>query len=314
MSSLIKNLLCSVLSLPVLAFIWIYTDGFTRETANVSPGKPEEFALFTMPKTGTHLLRPLLENLTDKKSISYWCQEVDCPKTYLYDKNLTNLLMLLPNVLQPYWLNQPIPSKTFISVLNNLEYSDGFLVTHAPFSTEMEKICKERKCVVFFLIRDPRDWVISVIKHPPISGIDIYGAPIGDNHFQSLDFNKKIDYIIKGTEWYYSCLEVFNLFLGWKNSSVCCPLRFEALLGPRGGYTEQEQLVELRKIPQALHLDVSDDRLLEAFKMSFGKGTVFVKGKAGNWKESFTEGQKNLFKEHLGDVLIELGYENDYNW
>jgi len=276
---------------------------------------PVEFVLFTMPKTGTHLMRPLLEYLTDRNSISYWSREIDIPKSYLYDKNMLDLLLLIPNVLQMYWLHQPVPKQSYISALDNLQYNDDFLVTHAPFSTELENVLKERGSIVFFLIRDPRDWVVSVIKHPPISGLDIYGAPVGDSHFLTLDLNQKINYVIAGTSKYYSILEIFKKFLAWQKSSICCTIRFEALLGPRGGtYTEKEQSDELRKIATALHLDASDDDLLEAFNASFGKGTIFSKGKAGVWKEHFTEEHKAHFKEILGDVLIELGYENDYNW
>lgn len=280
-----------------------------------SSEEPEEFVLFTMPKTGTHLMRPLLELLTDKNSISYWSPEVECPKSYLYDKNMTNLFLLLPQVVQAYWLHQPIPAECFVSVLDNLQYTEDFLVTHAPFSSEMERILKERNSVVFFLVRDPRDWVISVIKHPPISGVDIYGGPIGDRHFLSLDKDQKINYVIEGTPWYYSALEAYNKFLPWSRSPVCCTLRFEALLGPQGGiYTEKEQIAELRKIADALHIEASDETLLEAYKGSFGKGPVFSKGKPGAWKDHFKDEHKELFKELFGDVLIELGYEKDYNW
>lgn len=277
--------------------------------------KPEEFVLFTMPKTGTHLVRPLLEYLTEKNSISYWSTEVDCPKSYLYDKNMTNLFMLLPHVVQLYWLHQPIPTQSFVPILDNLQYSEDFLVTHAPFSLEMEAVLKERNSLVFFLIRDPRDWVISVIKHPPISGVDIYGGPLGDPYFLSLDTNQKIDYIIQGTPWYYSVSEVYDKFLPWMNSPICCALRFEALLGSQGGaYSEKEQMAELRKIANALHLEVSDEELLKAFHASFGKGAIFSKGKSGVWKEYFTEEHKELFKQLFGDILIKLGYEQDYHW
>jgi len=302
------------LFLLLLAVSWLAISNYT--SLGHEPQNPEqEIVLFTMPKTGTHLLRPLLERLTDKQSVSIWSKEIHCPKSYLYDKNLTNLFLQLPHVVQAYWLHQPIPTSCFVSILDGLQYTDDFLVTHAPYSEEMEKVLKERNSVVFFLIRDPRDWVISVIKHPPISGVDIYGGPIGDKRFLSLDMNQKIQYVIEGTPRYYSTAEVLDKFLPWMKSPICCTLRFEALLGPRGGsFTEKEQLVELRKIANALHLNVSDEQLLEAFEASYGKGVIFSKGKAGTWKDHFTDGHKELFKHMFGDTLIELGYEKDYNW
>lgn len=274
----------------------------------------KEIVLFTMPKTGTHLLRPLLEHLTQKQSTSYWSKEIDFPKKYFYDKNMTDLLLMLPNVVQAYWLHQPIPKNTFVHILDSLLYDDEFFVTHAAYSEEMEKIIAERRGVIFFLVRDPRDWVISVIKHPPASGLDIYGG-MSNPIFASLDLHEKIDYIIDGTPDYYSVSETYARFLPWMNSPNCCPIRFEALLGPRGGVkSAEEQLVELRKISRALKIDIPDEDLLKAFDESFGTGIVFSKGKAGSWKEFFTEDQKVRSKELFGDLLIKLGYENDYNW
>lgn len=323
--SIIKKLVFGLCSFLLLALIWwVSTQTFLSDSKqevsidsseSIQSEPPEEFVLFTMPKTGTHLIRPFLEYLTDKDSISYWSHEVHCPKSYLYDKNMTDLFLLLPHVVQAYWLHQPIPTHCFVPILDDLQYTEGFLVTHAPFSPEMETVLKERNSVVFFLIRDPRDWVISVIKHPPISGVDIYGNPIGDKSFLSLDMDQKIHYVIQGTPWYYSAPEVFEKFLPWMQSPICCTLRFEALLGPRGGlYSAKEQMDELKKIANALKLDVSDEMLLEAFEASFGKGVVFSKGKAGSWKEHFNEEHKNHFKEVFGDLLIELGYEKDHNW
>lgn len=228
---------------------------------------------------------------------------------------MLNLLLTLPDSVQPYWLHQPIAKNCFVSVLDALQSKGDFFVTHAPYSVEMEHLMEKRNGIVFFLIRDPRDWVISVIRHPAISGVDIFGAPIGDHSFVSLDTDQKIDYILNGNAVYYSTREILNKFLPWIKSPVCCSLRFEALLGPKGGsYSEKEQMRELRKIAKALHLDVSDAVLLEAFEASFGTGNTFSKGKSGSWKEYFKEHHKAKFKELLGDILIDLGYEKDYNW
>jgi hypothetical protein len=38
------------------------------------------------------------------------------------------------------------------------------------------------------------------------------------------------------------------------------------------------------------------------------------KGIAGDWKNVFTEQNKQDFKAAAGELLIELGYEEDDNW
>jgi hypothetical protein len=40
----------------------------------------------------------------------------------------------------------------------------------------------------------------------------------------------------------------------------------------------------------------------------------YRKGIAGDWKNVFTERDREIFKEAAGDLLIELGYENDDAW
>jgi hypothetical protein len=40
----------------------------------------------------------------------------------------------------------------------------------------------------------------------------------------------------------------------------------------------------------------------------------YRKGIAGDWKNVFTERDREIFKEAAGDLLIELGYEKDNAW
>lgn len=40
----------------------------------------------------------------------------------------------------------------------------------------------------------------------------------------------------------------------------------------------------------------------------------YRKGKAGDWRNHFSERHKDLFKEKYGRLLIKLGYERDDNW
>jgi hypothetical protein len=42
--------------------------------------------------------------------------------------------------------------------------------------------------------------------------------------------------------------------------------------------------------------------------------SFYRKGVAGDWKNYFTGRDKKIFKEEAGDLLIRLGYEEDYDW
>jgi hypothetical protein len=38
------------------------------------------------------------------------------------------------------------------------------------------------------------------------------------------------------------------------------------------------------------------------------------KGVAGDWQNVFTEGDKEIFKDEAGKLLVRLGYEKDRKW
>ncbi len=42
--------------------------------------------------------------------------------------------------------------------------------------------------------------------------------------------------------------------------------------------------------------------------------SFFRKGVAGDWKNVFTERDKQVFKEEAGDLLVQLGYEKSSDW
>jgi hypothetical protein len=41
---------------------------------------------------------------------------------------------------------------------------------------------------------------------------------------------------------------------------------------------------------------------------------TFRSGKAGGWREHFTDEHKRLFKDVAGDLLVRLGYEKNNDW
>jgi len=84
---------------------------------------------------------------------------------------------------------------------------------------------------------------------------------------------------------------------------------------------------ELRKLFGFLEADTAPEvveRVVEANRFEkFSQGrtrgqeasdTFFRKGISGDWREVFTERDKNIFKEEAGELLVELGYEEDLSW
>jgi hypothetical protein len=179
-----------------------------------------------------------------------------------------------------------------------------FLHVHFPCTPALEAFLRERKCINFFIKRDPRDQIISRLNHyKNINYIDKEVERLADD-------DEKLTYMIKKAE-----PEQLILYMDWQYSSLCCVLDFDKLMGSHGGVaTDDDALDQMRKIANALELNCTDGYLMEVYRRSFGHGWTFFKGKSGTWRDHFTEQHKALYKEKYGSLLILFGFEKDLNW
>lgn len=260
----------------------------------------KEPVLFTEPKTGTHLLIPILKELTGKKL--YWAKE---------DQESAPLLphstpLDLDNPAQIYFSveRHPWTAEDFLQVWENCKERNSILHLHAPYSIYLERFLSEKQTVNFFVKRDPRDQLVSLFNHfVHIDAQDEYFSQL-----QSTD--ERLMYLIRN-----GLRKKLLAYMGWLNSPCCCVLEFHKLMGAHGGQaTDSDALSQMRKISDALELSLSDQQLFQIYRRSFGKGWSFFQGKVGSWKDYLNEEHKAAVKEEIGDLLIELGFESDLNW
>lgn len=69
----------------------------------------------------------------------------------------------------------------------------------------------------------------------------------------------------------------------------------------------------IKKIGQIMKIDF-DTRILETFDYCIDYQCPFVQKTIGRWKTFFTKEHKQLFKKVAGQLLINMGYEKDFNW
>lgn len=259
-----------------------------------------QFVVFTQPKTGTHLILPILTEITGKKV--YWAKEfADETKSLIEikeDEFLDSKLLFFSLDKAP-WDHQMMDL-----VWKANEAKGTFLHLHPPFSTSMELFLQKKECISFFVKRDPRDQIVSLL-----------------NHYKYINYNDKAVETLPNDDekLFYLILKESRrhtlYYNKWINSPVCCTLDFAKLMGEHGGAaTDEEALAEVRKISAALQLNFSDEYLYKVYKKHFGKSWNFFKGRVGVWKDYFNEKHKALIKTEIGDLLIELGFEKDYNW
>jgi len=198
----------------------------------------------------------------------------------------------------------------------------GIVLTHSFLAPQTKKLLKEHDFKILLILRDPRDTVVSLIHYiisverPIMQNLVNYYKKLPDN-------NKRLMAAIIGVEskdigdgqGYAGVAEWYRSYLEWLSLENICVVRFENLIGPKGGGSRDLQIKEIDKIIFHLGLSVNRQQIEKVADKLFDiKNSKFRKGQIGNWKEYFTPEHKKAFKRVAGQILIDLGYEKDFNW
>jgi len=257
-----------------------------------------EVVLFTQPKTATHLLIPILKRLIGKDIFwpkDYFNEAIEIPLSFEDAQDDPNYIFFTHS-------KSPWQRQTMDKIWKMRE--NKILHLHAPYTHTLEHYLAENNCINFFIARDPRDVIVSLLNHYKYIHYNEPEVEFMENDDARLEFLIKT-HIRKNTLYY----------MGWLKSPVCCVLQFDKLMGAHGGAaTDEEALGQMKKIAEALNLNFPDTHLWSTYKKAFGRGWGYYKGLVGVWKNHFTEKHKMLVKEEIGDLLIELGYETNLNW
>lgn len=211
--------------------------------------------------------------------------------------------------LVQYLIDKPLPVNKIITPLY-IGYED-FL-----------KIPKPEKYKAFFVMRDPRDILISWY----------FSAKFSHRKNPYIKEQRKILKAKNDEEAIcYLCKHVFNknniLFNAmrpWysneKEKEGIIVLRYEDLVGAK-------KIDSFIRLMAFINIGISKENieyLLKKYSFEkFSRGrkigvenikSHYRKGKSGDWKNYFTREHKEIFKKVHGQLLIDLNYENDLNW
>ena len=156
------------------------------------------------------------------------------------------------------------------------------------------------------MVRDPRDIAVSRAFYATrLLGHQCRGA-----FLVQPDLKSKIELSIigdnnLGVDPIRQRLEEFSDWLGIVDYVV----RFEDLIGSRGGGSDERQKNTIKGIYKAIGLEVSD-RLREDIRLSIfsSSSPTFHKGLVGQWRDCFDHELETLFMSQAGDLLKKFGY------
>ena len=197
--------------------------------------------------------------------------------------------------------------------------------SHLMHCEEVLSVLREFDCKVFFIYRDLRDVAVSharwITKEERIFLHDIYA--------QYLSFDEQLMSSIKGVPLgspfgsNASQPDIgsdFSRWQGWIGDRNTIAVKFEDLVGERGGGSEAKRLELVDKILDRLEVNLTSQQIKDRFSSralnpeeshTFKKGG---KGSIGGWQDVFNESHKREFKKIAGQTLIDLGYESDFDW
>lgn len=182
-----------------------------------------------------------------------------------------------------------------------------YLRGHVQHSGAFAALLDELDYRVLHVVRDPRDVVVSHAHY-------MLARPRHPFHrfYQELGgWSERLAFSISGgwipgSGYLVSIAERYRLMEPWKTHPGALTIRFEDLVGERGGGSEASQEESLQRISELIGAtDVDVAAIADAI---FGDSSTFRKGRIGGWRESFDSGHHEIFDRIAGDLLLRWGY------
>jgi sulfotransferase 6B1 len=191
---------------------------------------------------------------------------------------------------------------------------------HLYWSSELIQFLVTSNIRTLFIIRDLRDVAVSLANYltnqEPNHRLHPYFKSLKSDDERLMTAIVGIEgKLLKDGKKAESLGEWATGFAPWLNEPNCLAIRFEDIIGSGGGGDEEKQFESVRAITNYLGIDFSEEQIARvAREIFFKKSTTFRKGQIGDWQNHFTEEHKRAFKKVAGEALINLGYENGYDW
>ena len=189
-----------------------------------------------------------------------------------------------------------------------------YMLSHIPYSHDMEMLLKDLEWKNIVIIRDPRDQCASMLHKLKIKK----NNPASYYLYEQLKTDSdRIKALIDGydglhnTRGMVSLDTMYKSVMAWKGKSNFIFVKFEDLIGPKGGGTLERQKTTIVQILKHLEYEHYDnDEIVEWIgNHCFGITNSFWKGQVGNWKSVFDKEVSDIFKNNIADLLDQLDYD-----
>jgi sulfotransferase 6B1 len=194
-----------------------------------------------------------------------------------------------------------------------------FVTAHVRFHPSLCDLIRELQFKQILLLRDPRDVVVSNMfftkREPGVQYHKYYSEVLKSDEERIMATIRGFGQDTATERPRASIREMFEGYTPWLDDPSTLVVRFEDLVGPRGGGVSGKQLDEIRRIADFVQRPLSREHAQQLAQKMYSKGSLtYRKGIVGDWRNHFSEEHRRVFKQVAGDLLIRLGYENDTDW
>ena len=169
------------------------------------------------------------------------------------------------------------------------------------------------------LVRDPRDILLSYSSYltKQIKGEQNYNDSLHEPfHFLSLNETEKIQFLLQFDNQFelkYDFMRLEEHLYNSTNNPNVLVLRYEDIIGPKGGGSLKSQRRSFATLIDYLRLDTNVDHMIFLAEQIYGKTWTFNKGKQKAWKKAFSrELHQQILESPYGKLLEPLGYSPIY--
>lgn len=180
-----------------------------------------------------------------------------------------------------------------------------FGMEHLPYSSELENVLKQKDIRTLCIVREPKAVLWSWYCHM----LRFHSYPFHEEMTDPLrTLEEKLSVPLTGTRkgrYVLAPLLVrYRRFLGWKNSSTALWIRFEDLIGPQGGGSEDAQIKNISRIADFLELDVE---VKNVAPLIFGKNSwTYRAGRIDDWVGKLPETIITRIDQEFSEIYEQL--------
>jgi hypothetical protein len=188
---------------------------------------------------------------------------------------------------------------------------------HVYYSDTWAHTLRRLKIKSIFIVRDPRDSVVSLMhfivnQHPQH---ELHPYFVNQLQTSKQRFLTLIHGVRTQNVDYPGVVEWHDRFLRWRSDPNILTIKYEDLMtNPQTRKKTLEKIFDFvwkgrtPPYPKPIMIQLMENHIDPK------KSATFRKGQIGNWKHEFDNETKQVFKEVAGRLLIGMGYERDFSW